>query len=51
MWEAWGRLPFPQDRYLISPGLGVYYFRDTQSMPGGDTADPLLLGLGYCWPR
>jgi hypothetical protein len=38
-WEAWGRLPLFQDRLLISVGLGAYYFFDTQSLPGGDTAD------------
>lgn len=38
-WEAWGRLPFDNDRFAISLGAGIYYFYDTQSLPGGDTAD------------
>jgi hypothetical protein len=38
-WEAWGRLPFFQDRLSISLGLGAYYFYDTQPLPGGDTAN------------
>ena len=38
-WEAWGRLPFAQDRLSISLGLGAYYFYDTQPLPGGDTAN------------
>lgn len=36
-WEAWGRLPFFQDRLSLSLGLGAYYFYDTQPLPGGDT--------------
>jgi hypothetical protein len=57
-WEAWGRLPFLQDRFSISIGAGVYYFYDTQSLPGGDTADvhgtaPIysLSGTGYLSDR
>ncbi len=38
-WEAWGRLPFFQDRVSLSLGVGAYYFFDTQPLPGGDTAD------------
>jgi hypothetical protein len=38
-WEAWARLPFLKDRFSISLGAGAYYFFDTQSLPGGDTAD------------
>jgi hypothetical protein len=37
--EAWGRLPFSQDSLAISLGAGAYYFYDTQSLPGGDTAN------------
>jgi hypothetical protein len=57
-WEAWGRLPFLQDRFSISLGLGIYYFYDTQLLPGGDTADihgtaPIysLSGTGYLSDR
>jgi hypothetical protein len=57
-WEAWGRLPFDQDRFSLSLGLGVYYFYDTQLLPGGDTADihgtaPIysLSGTGYLSDR
>jgi hypothetical protein len=53
-WEAWGRLPFSEDRFSLSLGVGVYYFYDTQLLPGGDTADihgtaPIysLSGTGY----
>jgi hypothetical protein len=39
-WEAWGRLPFFQDRLSLSLGVGAYYFYDTQPLPGGgDTAN------------
>jgi hypothetical protein len=38
-WEAWGRLPFSDDRFSISLGAGIYYFYDTQSLPNGDSAD------------
>jgi hypothetical protein len=38
-WEAWGRLPFSDNRFSISLGAGVYYYFDTQSLPGGDTAN------------
>ena len=38
-WEAWGRLPFAQNRFSISVGAGIYYFYDTQLLPNGDTAD------------
>jgi hypothetical protein len=38
-WEAWGRLPFNDDRLSVSLGVGAYYFFDTQPLPGGDTAD------------
>ena len=38
-WEAWARLPFSENQYSISLGGGVYYFYDTQSLPGGDTAN------------
>jgi len=38
-WEIWGRLPFAQDRFSVSVGVGAYYFYDTQPLPGGDTAN------------
>jgi hypothetical protein len=38
-WETWGGLPFFQDRFSLSLGLGAYYFYDTQPLPGGDTAN------------
>ena len=38
-WEAWGRLPFAQNRFSISVGAGIYYLYDTQLLPNGDTAD------------
>lgn len=38
-WEFWGRLPFAQDRFSVSLGVGAYYFYDTQPLPGGDTAN------------
>jgi len=37
--EAWGRLPTPHDHFAISIGLGAYFFYDTQTMPGGGSAD------------
>ncbi len=37
--EAWGRLPFFQDRVSLSLGVGAYYYFDTQPLPGGDTLD------------
>jgi len=38
-WEVWGRLPFDEDRFSVSLGIGAYYFYDTQPLPGGDTAN------------
>ena len=38
-WEAWGRLPFFEGKFSIALGAGVYYFYDTQPLPGGDTAN------------
>ena len=38
-WQAWGTLPFFQDRVSVSLGLGADYFFDTQPLPGGDTAN------------
>ena len=37
--EVWGRLPFDNDRFSVSLGVGAYYFYDTQPLPGGDTAN------------
>ncbi len=37
--EAWGRLPFWQDRVAISVGAGAYYFYDTQYAPDGSSAN------------
>ena len=57
-WELWGRLPSAQNRFSISLGAGVYYFYDTQALPGGDTANihgtaPIysLSGTGYLSDR
>jgi hypothetical protein len=36
---VWGRLPFSHDRFSVSIGAGLYYFFDTQSLPGADTAN------------
>lgn len=52
--EAWGRLPTPHDRFSVAIGLGAYFFYDTQTLPGGLSADvhgtaPILSlsGTGY----
>ncbi|HVU17198.1 MAG TPA: hypothetical protein VHD32_09735 [Candidatus Didemnitutus sp.] len=37
--EAWGRLPFDHDRFIIGLGVGGYAYFDTQPVHGGDTAD------------
>ncbi len=38
-WQVWGRLPFAEDKFSVSLGVGAYYFYDTQPLPGGDTAN------------
>lgn len=38
-WEVWGRLPFDNDRFDFSLGLGAYYYFDTEQLPNGDSAD------------
>jgi hypothetical protein len=38
-WELWANVPFWNDQVALSLGAGVYYFYDTQPLPGGDTAD------------
>jgi len=38
-WEAWGRLPFANDRFAVAVGLGAYYYYDTVQLPTGDSAD------------
>jgi hypothetical protein len=38
-WEIWGCLPFAQDRFVVSLGVGAYYFYDTQPLAGGDTVN------------
>jgi hypothetical protein len=38
-WQMWGRLPFAENRFEVSLGLGAYYYYDTQQMPGGDSAN------------
>ena len=38
-WQIWGRLPFDEDKFSVSLGVGAYYFYDTQPLPGGDTAN------------
>jgi hypothetical protein len=38
-WEGWFNLPLWNDRIALSLGGGVYYFYDTQPMPGGGSAD------------
>ncbi len=56
--ELWGRLPFDQDSFALSLGVGAYYFYDTQLLPGGDSANihgtaPIfsLSGTGYLSDR
>jgi hypothetical protein len=39
VWELWGCLPFDNDRFSVSLGVGAYYFYDAQPLPGGDTAN------------
>jgi hypothetical protein len=34
-WEAWGNLPFFDDRVALSLGAGVYYFYDTEAVASG----------------
>jgi len=36
-WEAWGNLPFLNDRIAISLGAGAYYFYDTEAMAGNSS--------------
>ena len=36
-WELWGVLPFAEDRFSLSLGVGAYYYFDTQPLPGGDS--------------
>ena len=36
-WEVWGVLPFAEDRFSLSLGVGAYYYFDTQPLPGGDS--------------
>jgi hypothetical protein len=38
-WEAWGNMPFLDDRIALSVGAGVYYFYDTQPLIGDNSAD------------
>jgi len=38
-WQMWGRMPFDDDKFSVSLGVGAYYFYDTQPLPGGDTAN------------
>jgi hypothetical protein len=52
--QAWGRFPTPHDHFSVSLGLGAYFFYDTQTLPGGGSADvhdtaPIisLSGTGY----
>jgi hypothetical protein len=52
--QAWARLPFANNRFAVSLGLGAYYYYDTQLLPTGDTANihgtaPIysVAGTGY----
>lgn len=38
-WEAWGNLPFFNDKIAVSLGAGVYYYYDTVPMGGAGSAD------------
>jgi len=38
-WEAWGNMPFFNDRIAVSVGAGVYYYYDTQPLIGDNSAD------------
>jgi hypothetical protein len=38
-WQVWGVLPFAEDKFSLSLGVGAYYYFDTQPLPGGDSAD------------
>ena len=38
-WEAWGNMPFWNDRIAVSLGAGVYYYYDTQPLAGSNSAD------------
>lgn len=37
--EAWGRVPFAENRFSVSLGIGTYSFYDTQSLPGGGSGN------------
>src|ERR1017187_2630318 len=38
-WEAWGNLPFLNDRIAVSLGAGIYYYYDTEPLAGASSAD------------
>jgi hypothetical protein len=38
-WEAWGNMPFLNEKIAVSLGAGVYYFYDTQPITGISSAD------------
>jgi hypothetical protein len=38
-WEAWGNMPFLNDRIAVSLGAGVYYYYDTEPLTGTTSAD------------
>jgi hypothetical protein len=38
-WEAWGRLPFADNRFAVAVGVGEYYYFDTVLLPDGTSAD------------
>jgi hypothetical protein len=38
-WEGWFNLPVFKGRVAFSAGAGVYYYFDTQPLPGGNAAD------------
>jgi hypothetical protein len=37
--EAWGRLPFAQNRFSVAFGVGAYYYYDTQLDSSGSTVN------------
>lgn len=38
-WMVWGRLPMAEDKFILSIGLGLYNYYDTQALSSGDSAD------------
>jgi hypothetical protein len=38
-WEGWFNLPIDNGHIAFSAGAGIYYYYDTQTLPGGNWAD------------